>query len=111
MRLGIWSPLPPSPSGIADYVAESLPALARHADVHLVTDAPEGAASRREGFTVFAPATDEMGAHGLVQRITDTVARTAAVKLRAGVSAAPAPSAPSQLSPPDLLEDARKALR
>src|SRR6266852_1021052 len=54
-------------------------------------------------FAVFAPATDEMGAHGLVQRITDTVARTTggAMKLRAGISAAPAPSAPAQLSPPD----------
>src|SRR2546425_6813857 len=67
-------------------------------------------------FVVFAPATDEMGAHGLVQRVTDTVARTmgaagGTIKLRAGISAAPAPSAPAQLSPPDLLEDARNALR
>ena len=28
MKLAVWSPLPPSPSGIADYVAEQLPALA-----------------------------------------------------------------------------------
>ena len=67
-------------------------------------------------FVVFAPATDEMGAHGLVQRVTDTVARTmggagGTIKLRAGISAAPAPSAPAQLSPPELLEDARNALR
>jgi len=66
-------------------------------------------------FVVFAPATDEMGAHGLVQRLTDTVAQATGmggtVKLRAGISAAPAPSAPAQLSPPDLLEDARNALR
>jgi len=67
-------------------------------------------------FVVFAPATDEMGAHGLVQRVTDTVARTlgaagGTIKLRAGISASPAPSAPAQLSPPDLLEDARNALR
>ncbi len=41
-------------------------------------------------FTVFAPATDETGAEGLVQRISDAVARTAAVKLRAGISTAPA---------------------
>lgn len=27
MKLNVWSPLPPSPSGIADYVAEALPAL------------------------------------------------------------------------------------
>jgi glycosyltransferase involved in cell wall biosynthesis len=32
-RLAVWSPLPPSPSGIADYVAESLPALGRLFDV------------------------------------------------------------------------------
>ena len=37
MRLAVWSPRPPSPSGIADYVAESLPHLARGADVQLVT--------------------------------------------------------------------------
>src|SRR5437879_1469551 len=67
-------------------------------------------------FVVFAPATDEMGAHGLVQRVTDTVARTmggagGTIKLRAGISAAPAPSATAQLSPPGLLADARNALR
>ena len=41
-------------------------------------------------FAVFAPATDESGAEGLVQRISDAVARNAAVKLKAGVSIAPA---------------------
>src|SRR5437762_3129574 len=41
-------------------------------------------------FAVFAPATDESGAEGLVQRISDAVARDAAVKRRAGVSIAPA---------------------
>jgi glycosyltransferase involved in cell wall biosynthesis len=39
-RLAVWSPLPPSPSGIADYVAESLPALARHFDVETVSEEP-----------------------------------------------------------------------
>jgi DNA-binding response OmpR family regulator len=71
-------------------------------------------------FTVFAPATDETGAEGLVQRITDAVARAAAVKVRAGVSTAGAqpraarPSlavAPPQASPVDLLDRARSALR
>ena len=38
MRLAVWSPLPPSTSGIADYVAESLPTLSRHFDVVTVTD-------------------------------------------------------------------------
>src|SRR5438105_10537519 len=89
--------------GAADRLAQAFRSAGRISDALGRTGPAE--------FTVFAPATDEMGAHGLVQRITDTVARTAAVKLRAGVSAAPAPSAPSQLSPPDLLEDARKALR
>jgi len=74
-------------------------------------------------FTVFAPATDETGAEGLVQRISDAVARTAAVTLRAGVSTAPAtakrPSGartstafpqPAQTSPDELLARARDAL-
>ena len=47
-------------------------------------------------FTVFAPATDETGAEGLVQRISDAVSRSTAVKLRSGVSIAPArPKRPS----------------
>ncbi|MGH7522083.1 MAG: response regulator [Gemmatimonadales bacterium] len=75
-------------------------------------------------FTVFAPATDETGAEGLVQRITDAVSRTAAVKLRAGVSTVSAkpkrPSGsrysaadlhlPSPTLTTDLLDQARKAL-
>src|SRR3989441_2771894 len=74
-------------------------------------------------FAVFAPATDETGAEGLVQRITDAVSRSAAVKLRAGFSATPATSKrPSggrtstslpQAPPPsttDLIDRARKAL-
>lgn len=76
-------------------------------------------------FAVFAPATDESGAEGLVQRISDAVARNAAVKLKAGVSIAPAgpkrtsgsmrtsaavpqPALPSTT---DLLAQARDALR
>lgn len=41
MRLSVWSPRPPSPSGIADYVAESLPHLARGAEVRLVSEEAE----------------------------------------------------------------------
>src|SRR5438105_726197 len=41
ISLAVWSPLPPSPSGIADYVAEALPALSEHFDVHAVTSAPD----------------------------------------------------------------------
>ena len=37
MRLNLWSPLPPSASGIADYAAEQLPALRRAFDVRLVS--------------------------------------------------------------------------
>jgi glycosyltransferase involved in cell wall biosynthesis len=40
MRIAIWSPLPPSPSGIADYVAEQLPGLSRRADVEVVVEDP-----------------------------------------------------------------------
>src|SRR5438093_360911 len=55
-------------------------------------------------FAVFAPATDETGAEGLVQRITAAVARTAAVRLRAGTSTSPAeserPSGAGSFTPP-----------
>ncbi len=73
-------------------------------------------------FTVFAPATDETGAEGLAQRIRDAVSRSAAVKLRAGISTATAvPKRPSRgsaatnLQPPptsvtDLIERARRGL-
>jgi len=40
VRLAVWSPLPPSSSGIADYVAESLPLLARRFDVEAVVEDP-----------------------------------------------------------------------
>ena len=43
MKLAVWCPRPPSPSGIADYVAESLPHLVRGADVQLVTEETEDA--------------------------------------------------------------------
>ena len=73
-------------------------------------------------FTVFAPATDETGAEGLVQRMSDAVTRSAAVKLRTGVSTAAATSRrpsgartstalpASPPSPTDLLKKARNAL-
>jgi glycosyltransferase involved in cell wall biosynthesis len=41
MRLAVWSPLPPSPSGIADYVAESLPALAQRAEPVVIVEDPD----------------------------------------------------------------------
>ena len=39
-RLAVWSPLPPSSSGVADYVAETLPALGRLFDVVTVGEDP-----------------------------------------------------------------------
>ena len=45
MRLAVWSPLPPSPSGIADYVAEALPELGRHAEVVAVVEDPGAVAA------------------------------------------------------------------
>jgi glycosyltransferase involved in cell wall biosynthesis len=39
-RLAVWSPLPPSASGIADYAAEQLPELARHFEVDAVVEDP-----------------------------------------------------------------------
>jgi glycosyltransferase involved in cell wall biosynthesis len=40
LKLAVWSPLPPASSGIADYVAETLPALARDFDVAAVVEDP-----------------------------------------------------------------------
>ncbi len=40
MRIAYWSPLPPLRSGIADYSAELLPALARHLEIELIV--PDG---------------------------------------------------------------------
>lgn len=42
MRLDVWSALPPAPSGVADYVAESLSELSRHADVVCRVEDPLG---------------------------------------------------------------------
>jgi len=40
VKLEIWSPLPPAPSGIADYTAETLPPLVRRAEVGVVVPDP-----------------------------------------------------------------------
>ncbi len=45
MRVAVYSPLPPQRSGIADYTAELLPALARHAELELVTEPGQSLAS------------------------------------------------------------------
>ncbi len=102
-------------AGAADRLAQALQRAGRISDVVGRTGPAE--------FAVFAPATDETGAEGLVQRITDAVSRAAAVKLRAGISSAPAAKRPSGArtstslpqptppSPTDLLDRARNALR
>jgi glycosyltransferase involved in cell wall biosynthesis len=38
LRVAIWSPLPPSRSGVADYVVESMSALLAHVDVFLIAE-------------------------------------------------------------------------
>lgn len=105
------------PAGAADRLAAAFRRAGRISDAVGRTGPAE--------FTVFAPATDESGAEGLVQRIRDAVARSASVRLRAGTSTAPAtPKRPSrgvgrtstdfhQPEPPsatDLLDRARNAL-
>ena len=40
MRLAVWSPLPPSPSGIADYAAEQKPLLEARVDLVIVDKEP-----------------------------------------------------------------------
>src|SRR6185295_4340373 len=99
-------------AGAADRLAQAFRRAGRISDAVGRTGPTE--------FTVFAPATDETGAEGLVQRISDAVARSAAVKLKAGISTAtPAPKRPSrgsgatnlqlpQTSTTDLLERARR---
>jgi glycosyltransferase involved in cell wall biosynthesis len=42
LRIAVWTPLPPSSSGIADYVREALPELQRHLDVVAVCEDPAG---------------------------------------------------------------------
>ncbi len=98
-------------SGGADRLAIAMRRAGRISDVMCRTGPAE--------FAVFAPATDQTGAEGLVQRITDTVSRNASVKLKSGVSVAPPmPKRKSGTRPADadlpsafnLLDEARNAL-
>ena len=103
-------------AGAADRLAQAFRRAGRISDAVGRTGPAE--------FAVFAPATDETGAEGLVQRMTDAVSRASAVKLRAGISASPAttkrPSGarssspnlhePPPTSPTELLDRARHAL-
>lgn len=99
----------PLPRSAADRLAVAFRRAGRISDAVGRTGACE--------FTVFAPATDATGAEGLVQRISDAVARSAAIKLRAGMSTASAQvraavdAAPQVASPSDLFDRARDALR
>jgi DNA-binding response OmpR family regulator len=71
-------------------------------------------------FAVFAPATDETGAEGMVQRITDAVSSSIGIRLKSGISAdstaakpprsSSAYADPHRLSPPTLLARAREAV-
>jgi glycosyltransferase involved in cell wall biosynthesis len=42
LRLAVWTPLPPSPSGIADYAQEQLAVLGERFDLCVVERAPDG---------------------------------------------------------------------
>ncbi len=54
----MWSPLPPSASGIADYVAEALPGLAARAQLQMVVERPEAVEpALRESYDVVSPET------------------------------------------------------
>jgi len=103
--------------GGADRLAIAMRRTGRISDVVCRTGPAE--------FAVFAPATDQTGAEGLVQRITDAISRTTAVKLKSGVSVAapttkrmsgarsstPAPAPDVDLpSAFNLLDEARNAL-
>lgn len=59
MRLNLWSPLPPSPSGIADYVAEALPLLARRFELTVIVEDADAVdrAAVASGVTLHTPAT------------------------------------------------------
>jgi len=69
MRLAIWSPLPPSSSGIADYVAEALRELSRHAEVTVVVEDPAavdpGLASRFRLASAAAPGDADLALYHL----------------------------------------------
>ncbi len=60
MRLNLWSPLPPSPSGIADYVAEALPLLAGRFELTVIVEDAEAVDPTAAGgglWTLRTPAT------------------------------------------------------
>jgi CheY-like chemotaxis protein len=112
LACAVFEPAEPLTLGAADRLALAFRRAGRISDAVGRTGPAE--------FIVFAPATDETGVEGLVQRITDAVARTAAVRLRAGTCTATTPGGsrrtrastevPRQTSPVELLNRAREAL-
>ena len=57
MKLGFFSPLPPSPTGVADYSATLLEAMQTSGEV--VANAPGDGRRRRMLYTVMLPAPED----------------------------------------------------
>lgn len=56
MKLLVWGPLPPSPSGIADYLQEQLAPLAARVELHVVVEDPRAVAcALPRGVSLHAP--------------------------------------------------------
>ena len=62
MRLAVWTPLPPSTSGVADYAAEQLPGLARRFDLVAVVEDPAAVDPARLGGVPLVSAGDSLEA-------------------------------------------------
>jgi glycosyltransferase involved in cell wall biosynthesis len=62
MKLAVWSPLPPSPSGIADYVAEQVPGLGRRFDLQVVVEDPAAVDRAAAGGVALRAATETVEA-------------------------------------------------
>jgi glycosyltransferase involved in cell wall biosynthesis len=62
LKLAVWTPLPPSTSGVADYAAEQLPGLARRFDVVAVVEDPAAVDLARAGGAPLVQADDRVEA-------------------------------------------------
>lgn len=62
IKLAVWSPLPPSASGIADYAAEQIEALARRAEVTVVVEDPRAVDAALGRRLRLAAAADDVAA-------------------------------------------------
>lgn len=63
-RLAFVAPVPPARSGIADYSADLLPALARHYEIDLIIDQPDVDTVLRATYAVRTPDWFDQHAHG-----------------------------------------------